>query len=92
MKWSIDGGEVILRLLRVAVLSGVWDAAYREYPEPSDPWSHGPPHWRWQPWQTKKLLDFSRMGQDATQWMRVSLPSRGDNADVGRSRCLPCNG
>ncbi len=30
MKWSIDGGEVILRL-RVAVLSGVWDAAYREY-------------------------------------------------------------
>lgn len=30
MKWSIVGGEVILRL-RVAVLSGVWDAVYRQY-------------------------------------------------------------
>ena len=30
MKWSIVGGEVILRL-RVAVLSGVWDRVYREY-------------------------------------------------------------
>jgi hypothetical protein len=30
MKWSIVGGEVILRL-RVAVLSGVWDAVYRKY-------------------------------------------------------------
>lgn len=30
MTWSIEGGEVILRL-RLAVLSGVWDAVYREY-------------------------------------------------------------
>jgi hypothetical protein len=30
MKWTIVGGEVILRL-RVAVLSGIWDAVYREY-------------------------------------------------------------
>lgn len=30
MKWSIVGGEVILRL-RVAVLSGVWEAVYRKY-------------------------------------------------------------
>jgi hypothetical protein len=30
MTWSIVGGEVILRL-RVAVLSGVWDAVYRQY-------------------------------------------------------------
>jgi hypothetical protein len=30
MKWSKVGGEVILSL-RVAVLSGVWDAVYREY-------------------------------------------------------------
>jgi hypothetical protein len=30
MTWSIEGGEVILRL-RLAVLSGVWDSGYREY-------------------------------------------------------------
>jgi hypothetical protein len=30
MKWSVVGGEVILRL-RVAVLSGVWEAVYRKY-------------------------------------------------------------
>ncbi len=30
MKWSIAGGEVILRL-RVAVLSGVWEAVYRKH-------------------------------------------------------------
>jgi hypothetical protein len=30
MKWSLVGGEVILRL-RVAVLSGVWEAVYRQY-------------------------------------------------------------
>jgi hypothetical protein len=30
MTWGLDGGEVILRL-RLAVLSGVWDAVYREY-------------------------------------------------------------
>jgi hypothetical protein len=30
MKWSIVGGEVILRL-RVAVLSGVWEAVYRKH-------------------------------------------------------------
>ena len=32
MTWSLEGGEVILRL-RVAVLSGVWEEAYREYLE-----------------------------------------------------------
>ena len=30
MTWSLEGGEVILRL-RLAVLSGVWEAVYREY-------------------------------------------------------------
>jgi hypothetical protein len=30
MTWSLEGGAVILRL-RLAVLSGVWDAVYREY-------------------------------------------------------------
>jgi hypothetical protein len=30
MTWCIEGGEVILRL-RLAVLSGVWDAVYREF-------------------------------------------------------------
>jgi len=30
MKWSIVGGEVILRL-RVAVLSGVWEAVYQKH-------------------------------------------------------------
>ncbi len=30
MTWSLEGGEVILRL-RLAVLSGVWDVVYREY-------------------------------------------------------------
>src|SRR5262249_24682012 len=30
MTWSLEGGEVILRL-RLAVLSGVWDEVYREY-------------------------------------------------------------
>jgi hypothetical protein len=30
MTWSLEGGEVILRL-RLAVLSGVWDKVYREY-------------------------------------------------------------
>jgi hypothetical protein len=30
MTWGLEGGEVILRL-RLAVLSGVWDDAYREY-------------------------------------------------------------
>src|SRR5436309_8038842 len=30
MTWSLEGGEVILRL-RLAVLSGVWDTVYREY-------------------------------------------------------------
>jgi hypothetical protein len=30
MTWSLEGGEVILRL-RLAVLSGVWDEVYREF-------------------------------------------------------------
>jgi hypothetical protein len=30
MTWSLDGGEVILRL-RLAILSGVWDDVYRDY-------------------------------------------------------------
>jgi hypothetical protein len=30
MTWSLEGGEVILRL-RLAVLSGVWDEVYRQY-------------------------------------------------------------
>jgi hypothetical protein len=30
MTWSLEGGEVILRL-RLALLSGVWDEVYREY-------------------------------------------------------------
>ena len=30
MTWSLEGGEVILRL-RLAVLSGVWDQVYRNY-------------------------------------------------------------
>jgi hypothetical protein len=30
MTWSLEGGEVILRL-RLAVLSGVWEEVYREY-------------------------------------------------------------
>lgn len=30
MKWSLEGGEVILRL-RLAVLSGVWDEVYHEF-------------------------------------------------------------
>jgi len=30
MTWSLEGGEVIVRL-RVAVLSGVWEEVYREY-------------------------------------------------------------
>ena len=30
MSWSLEGGEVILRL-RLAVLSGVWDEVYRDY-------------------------------------------------------------
>ena len=30
MTWSLEGGEVILRL-RLAVLSGVWDATFRAY-------------------------------------------------------------
>lgn len=30
MTWSLEGGEVILRL-RLAILSGVWDDVYREY-------------------------------------------------------------
>ncbi len=36
MKWSIAGGEVILRL-RVAVLSGVWEAVYRKHLPIIDP-------------------------------------------------------
>ena len=32
MTWSLEGGEVILRL-RLAVLSGIWDQVYREYLE-----------------------------------------------------------
>lgn len=30
MTWSLEGGEVILRL-RLAVLSGIWDVVYRNY-------------------------------------------------------------
>ncbi len=61
MKWSIAGGEVILRL-RVLVLSGVWEAVYRKHlnhrPEVARTTctGHNSPTY-----PTRKLLDFDRM-------------------------------